>query len=894
MDSFAPGTHLERFRIVQELGRGGMGIVYRAYDEKLHRDVALKVLPAQFASRGEHRARFLREARAGAALSHPNIVTIHEIGEVNGRIFVAMELVEGESLRCRLDRGPLAVREAVAIALPIASALARAHERHLVHRDLKPDNVMIGNDGSVKVLDFGIAKDLRVDELGPTVGPGELSLTGGAIIGTPAYMSPEQATGRPVSPASDVFSFGVLLFETLKGRRPFEANAFGALVVAITRDPPAPLELEQRASPELESLVMRCLEKEPSARFGTGAELCAALRALPESGAGHELRSASLALARTARQNATPTGRQRAGRVRLLVAALGLMLAVTLGFGLGGRKLFGSHTALSAASGPPAPSATAVADLSGRPGASPEVLAIWREALRLHADGRMGESQRMYRKVLDADPKFTPARVQIAAFAFNYSDYNTTLREQAKSARAEADQLSDRDRIVLEAAEALLLRVPAEPRTALATLTRASESFPLDAQVWMFRGSVEALLSGQKLAAKSIRRALELDRSYTFARFALAQFLAYQGDTRGARDELEICLKLTPSSHACLREIELIDANDGRCDGLEIDARRHLLADPSAFPAQRFLANALTARGELLAAAEVLFSPSGDAGTDPEKTAREPLLRSNLALLAGDFAGALAHARRGAELVRDDRRELHQGLYAVQIALLLDESGDRAGASREAANYLARRASLEPIARNDDYSIANERFPWLLPLAQRSGAVSAARGQEQLEGWNRAWKQALPDDLQSYLWPNGAAIGALVLGTEEAGQRALAAWDPSTGLPTYLPTSAGQATIGVALLLGGRSSEALPWLERATRNCNALDLALVQTRAFHHFGVALEQRQEKAKACEAFARVLDRWERAKPRSITAEVSRARFSALECDRRPAESTGAGGQ
>jgi eukaryotic-like serine/threonine-protein kinase len=221
------GNILAHFRILAKIGEGGMGVVYRAEDENLRRPVALKVLPPDVIANEERRMRFLREARAAAAIPHPNIATIYEIGEADGVVFIAMELVEGATLRGRLGKGPLTIKDSLDIVLQIAEGLARAHRSHIVHRDLKPENVAITPASHVKILDFGLAKLLlendgadghhltRVQTIsGEKTEPGR-------ILGTTSYMSPEQARGEVVDARSDIFSLGSVLYEMVTGRAAF-------------------------------------------------------------------------------------------------------------------------------------------------------------------------------------------------------------------------------------------------------------------------------------------------------------------------------------------------------------------------------------------------------------------------------------------------------------------------------------------------------------------------------------------------------------------------------------------------------------------------------------------------------------------------------------------------
>ena len=283
---------IAHFRIVERIGRGGMGIVYRAQDEKLGRAVALKVLPPGFEQDRDRRSRFIREARAAAAVAHPNIATIHEIGEDDGRVFIAMELVEGVTLRSMLEKGPLPPANAVRIGLQVARALAKAHAAGVVHRDLKPDNVMVGEDLHAKVLDFGLAKvtgpGASAAETPSAIERGETATREGVLLGTPQYMSPEQAKGRPIDARSDVFSLGILLYEMVAGRRPFDGVSVAEVIIAIDRDPPPPLTSIVGTLPAgLVRVIDRCLEKDAGRRYADGKGVADGLAAIgSESGAG--------------------------------------------------------------------------------------------------------------------------------------------------------------------------------------------------------------------------------------------------------------------------------------------------------------------------------------------------------------------------------------------------------------------------------------------------------------------------------------------------------------------------------------------------------------------------------------------------------------------------------
>ena len=277
-----PGTRLGRYRLGVLVGEGGMGRVYRATDESLHRDVAVKVIHAALSRDGSAAARFEREALAVAALSHPNIVALHDAGSHEGTPYAVMELLEGETLRAKLASGPLPPRKAVEYGGQIARALAAAHGRGILHRDVKPDNVFITRDGHVKVLDFGLAvlNDAAVAFDGAT----HAASTPGLILGTPGYMAPEQLRGGVVDERTDIFALGAVLYEMLSGRRAFHGTSHADVVSAILQsDPPDIADTGTSVPPVLERVVRRCLEKNPDDRFHAARDVAFALEAVGSS-----------------------------------------------------------------------------------------------------------------------------------------------------------------------------------------------------------------------------------------------------------------------------------------------------------------------------------------------------------------------------------------------------------------------------------------------------------------------------------------------------------------------------------------------------------------------------------------------------------------------------------
>ena len=329
------GQTISHYRILAKLGQGGMGEVYRARDTSLHRDVALKVLPQAIVVDPLRRQRFVREARAASALEHPHIAVIHEIGEDQGVTFIAMELVRGEPLDALIARGPLTPARALDLAIEIAEALTRAHDIGIVHRDLKPANVMLTEQRHAKIIDFGLAK--LAEPIGAESAVTTMSLReteSGLVLGTASYMSPEQARGGSVDQRSDVFSFGVVLYEMLDGRRPFRAKTGIETLHAIIYDSTPPLTVTSTVAGDLSRIVNKCLAKEPENRYqgmrDLVVDLCAARRRLESTTSGD-----------AAAPVATSRAPSRNRYIKTIAAAVGVVavLAASVGAWTGIHRL---------------------------------------------------------------------------------------------------------------------------------------------------------------------------------------------------------------------------------------------------------------------------------------------------------------------------------------------------------------------------------------------------------------------------------------------------------------------------------------------------------------------------------------------------------------------------
>src|SRR5271165_1277896 len=280
----APGTILGQYEIRSPLGAGGMGEVYRAHDTRLDREVAIKVLPESLTSDPDRLRRFEQEARAAAALNHPNILAVHQMATEGNVSCMVTELLDGETLRERLRRGPVPIRKAIDYAVQIAHGLAAAHDKGITHRDLKPDNLFVTREGRVKILDFGLAK------VGPSKDSPGLEATQsigtepGMVMGTVGYMSPEQVRGKTSDHRSDIFAFGTILYEMVTGKQTFRKPTSAETMTAIlNEEPPSISQIAPTSPPGLQRVVHRCLEKRPEQRFQSASDMAFALEALSDS-----------------------------------------------------------------------------------------------------------------------------------------------------------------------------------------------------------------------------------------------------------------------------------------------------------------------------------------------------------------------------------------------------------------------------------------------------------------------------------------------------------------------------------------------------------------------------------------------------------------------------------
>ena len=935
------GQTLGRFRILSELGRGGMGIVYLAHDENLRRAVALKLLPPSLTRQDERYRRFLREARAAASVTHPNLATIYDVGEVEGNVFIAMERVEGRTLRKALAGARPTIEHTVDIATQILAGLTKAHQAGIVHRDLKPDNIMVTDEGVVKLLDFGLAKqrdrvpaeqasspaanDLSAEggtraDAGVEPGDPNEAARGGApglddppletaqrdtaadqLIGTPGYMSPEQVRGGAIDPRSDIFSFGVIVYEMLAGNRPFVGQSPADLQSAILRDTPTPLRERRDDVPEaLERLVERCLEKDPARRYPSSGALSIALAQLdlatvsrftppssapqrPAAAARDATSSTSSASAHSAFSPRTAALRRlstQGGAVAKVFGAVLIALFAGSQFRNGGcagggdearNELRGedpsfvesavSKAQLSAAA--PTPSRpTPVTDLPLPTSRNPEAIAAYAAAMQGIRDGNWGYVGSHLERAVALDPGLAIAQLRLAIV-----EQDTALmRPRSYFARALAARasLSERDQLLLNAYEPVLYRDPPDYAEHVARLRAATERFPNDAELFgMLAWSVRE--PNQMLAAA--RRAVELDPQYADGWQGVGASLFQLGRTEEALSALDRCVALSPATADCSGQRGFLHGSEGRCAEMDADFRRAVAVSTSGVW-QQGRAAALFALGVPPEAIVEVFRNKWAELKEDERSVLELLDRSNLDIAVGKFKDAEAQTLAARKLVEADPEAQTHAMLAAQLVEIYKETNRLKDAARVADDYLKRKDVWIRSAES-------ERQPMSMYWAMlRAKAMSPATFVQQRDAWIAAHRSDVAQRgiLSSY---------AAGVETADEAREALDLFPRVTPPPVLWEKDFTFTMLGKLYVLSGKAGEAVPYLQKTVKSCYALLSPLVHTRATFYLGQALEESGDRAGACSAYGNVLARWGNAKPPSVTANKARQRSRDLRC-------------
>jgi serine/threonine-protein kinase len=839
------GTVVGRYVVVEGLGEGAMGVVYLARDPELGRKVALKLLRTDSSdtsiSRG--RARMLREAQAMAQLSHPNVITIHDVGTFGDGVFLAMELVEGGTLRGWMESSHHPWREVVAMLRRAGEGLAAAHAAGIVHRDFKPDNVLVGRDGRVRVTDFGLARSAAGVDL-PETRPQELVATvtrTGTMLGTPAYMSPEQLAGTVADERSDLFSFCVTFYEALYEKRPFAASTIIQLREAIAKGEIA-TPSRAKAPSWLRRLVVRGLRPDPADRHPS-------VRAMID-----ELD------ARLSR------GRRRVVTTLIACILTGAM-AVFVAFG----TMRARSRAVPAHMSPDVPTPTAITDVPLPASTKPEALAAYRSALQKLRDGAIPDDD--FARAIELDPGLAAAQLRYALLTYEY--LTPEAREHLARAVAARHVLSDRDQLLLAAAQEYVQREPENAPEFERRMDEAVNRYPLDAELahWAAFAHTRAGDSAGAIALED--RALAMDPGFAQAYWFKFIQLAYGGDMEGAQATARTCEAHAATKTNCLTMQSSIDAVEGNCGHLEQVSRQLVALDPES-PPYIFLANAAYAQGQPLETVRELLRQH-ERIYPPESAANQLIDAWYLDVLAGHFDDARGRARELEQKVATDRAAKWHARAALMWVSTLLEVGRPLDAVGGAGDFPPRAYAWmqEP---QFDRALRQDPTPRLLLAKRQGGLLSADEFEMQRKDWAASAAAKVPPFFRPFVWLYGYAA---IAETAADATRALEEQPKFGPMPHFQLVGINDAHIGTTYFLAGRVAEALPLLRRASRSCEAVFFPLEHTQVQLVLGQALASHGDREGACAAYGVVLSRWGKAKPRSVTAERARALSRSLGC-------------
>lgn len=850
-----------RYRVVSLLGRGGMGEVYRAYDEVLQRTVALKIVcvdgTGTGTARDEFSRRLMKEARLVAGLNHPHIVEIHDAGESEGLPYLILELCEGGNLRHVVERGMASPEDRIRWMREIAEALAFAHARGIIHRDVKPENVVLTAAGSAKLVDFGIAKALAPDA--------RVQVTQG-IVGTPRYMAPEQLLGERVDARADQYAWALVIHELYTGAPLDRLTGASAERMVSLGVPPW-------AAP----VLVRALAASREARFASMDEALEALRtanllrSAKHGEFAEQTESESDEIETTSPVDTVPTASapKPIPKARALVLPMVQIAAAMAGLGVA----LGAASTIAARGRPaaePIPSATVPTHSVPRPEASavhPEADALVAGGVQLWMDGASRLARQSFARAAERDPSSARSRVLFVA-ASEWMD--SEAREHARVASSLRERLDGVDGALLDALQPLV----AEP-TDVALSTRRFDAlalrYPEDRVARLARAFHYLRTRDSVGALRLATNAGGLPGNTPLWLSARAHLLA--GNTDAARPQLQACIEASPGAADCLAWLATIDANEGRCAAAEGAARQLISTNPDDLIGYTLLARAVMGQTHSTAATRAVLQARWERGS----TYMRSFLRSANEVVLDVYDGEFEKAYR--EIDAWDRvvatssdafERSYPRIWRIELNLELGRTKEAAEVAQSFA--LASHAWLP----SDFYDtrIATARALYLtsqigrteflqkrdvaIEMQQRKGGYYSSPGVRWLENYVETLRD--PEDV-------AAAVEA------EPSERLLI--DP-------LEHDDGvDAALGRLYIRAGRIDEAIASLRRATATCQ-FGKPEYQVRAFLWLGEALEQKQDLPGACKAYAQVLERWGR-EPKSVTARAARVRSEAV-CQRR----------
>lgn len=927
---FEPGVSIGRYVIETFLGRGGMGEVYRARDTLLQRPVAIKFLHSNANDEATEKTaeKVLREARVVAAIQHPNIVSLFDVGEHEGLSFITLELVEGRSLSTYIGNPDIPLEQRIRWLTDVARALDAAHRAGIVHRDIKPDNILINDAGIVKVLDFGLGQTMLPAGTNDAV-PMASDTRRVEFIGTPRYMAPEQVRRKALDGRTDQFAWGVVAYELCTGQIPWNAgkNRFDLFYSIVQDRPESPRELNPDINESLEAIVLRTLEKDPERRFGTMSDVVMALdpstdvsRHFPETqtsrALGETVQSPTMnptmnasdepaestrrpiqglmerqrvgadALtgkphAQTATETSTATNRRNESRGKArrwgLISILTFVVfgAIFMSKRMTPTTSIPNETASAMASVTAAPTVlpTTMLDLPAPANCKEEARVLVQSGIVAQHDGDWPNAHARYEKATKADPECAPAFVRLTVTG--YYHYPTMQKREVYQRAIELRGfLGERDRALLDALEPLLRRDPPDRDECTQRLLALAKQFPGDAELAFMSADYDTDYD-RRLA--SGRKALTLDPHYADAYQRVATTLARKGDWQGALDTFGECVRLAPNSVDCVIQRTNLARSVGRCADVETYAHKSIAMAPKSAQGYGILAVALAAEGRPVSAIEEALRQRWARLPEGEASDAKAMEQARLDALVGRFDRAESVAREVRRRVQAEPSFEVQAAPALLLVNLLVETGRMQEAATLAEDFLGRRSvwSAKP-----NQSLAYHLEPLLLDVVHRAKRMTDAAWKMERAEWFAAITSAGRIS-EPHQWALGTAM--IVESPEEAAA-ALATMPASVqAIDKNLVRDviAGPLFIGRTLLLAGQVDQAIRILRYAAAHCDALEIPFEDTYANMWLGRALEKKNDVTGACAAYAVVMQRWGKAKPPSQTARFAEKRRSSLAC-------------
>jgi serine/threonine-protein kinase len=854
------GARFSHFVIKARLGVGGMGVVYRAHDDRLGRDVALKV----FAMKGDappearYRAsqRILREARAAAAFEHPFKVSVFEVGEVDGTAFLSMELVEGRTLRHAVGRTEASLVQKLRWMLDVAEALDAGHAAGIVHRDVKPENVIVRPDQHVKVLDFGIAA--IADD--PT--HEQLRTTQGIVRGTPRYIAPEQLRGRVVDGRADQFSWAVMCFELVCGQPPWdpEGEAITYVSRVLGEEPRKLRDFAPDAPPALEQLLARAMKRDPEARHRNMSEVRAALRRLvattPDSSTD-ATRTMKLAADGAVARVAHRKWRE------MIIAGLALLLACVAWLAWRASIARGARATYPDAGRHP---------VDVRPVSSnPEAVLAFEEGMQAWRDARAEAMQRAFKRAADLDPHLAQANLRLA---LNVYAADPGLAGAAfERARAAHDRLDEHDEALLDAAESYASTWHRELAEFEEKLARAAGHFSGDEEILFFWAASLQYQDKNAAARDVLLRLVDAHPDLAVGWWLLGRTYWLTGDASAALREWKHCLELSPRSSLCMTdEVELL-MNEGDCVEAEAVLRGVLDFEPDSPVHRRNLADVLFVLERPRESVEAAREAAREREPESDRSVSKTYDALDLHLVDGRFDLALAalDGLKTSNLPPSER--LNAAISRVRIAT---EMGDVAQAGRVADEYL--RTAEAWVGTTD---VRSGIFD-LLVAKLRAGLITEKEYRSARDAWLKSQSNDAGQPPSAY-WYTFAWLHWYAFGDESGAtaRRIIDAPEVELLSRKLALTPREELYLGKLFFDAGRKSDAAVRLRRSIKSCYRLEFPMSAITSSLYLARALESTGDAAGACNAYNEVLRQWGRAKPRSVTADEARERARALGC-------------